>query len=85
MSPPVVMPELEHELVAGLSRNKHLGNCARRAPRPMGTRFEPWSSVGGELAEVDFVRRSSPECHVRTKLIVPLDQRKQFLAHRIPP
>lgn len=61
----------EFEPCSRLALDQGLRSGTGRGARPGGSRLEARSPVRGTLAEIDFVRRRTLQCHLRPMLVVP--------------
>ena len=70
--------EVDRESISRFASNKRLRSRASRRTRPALTRFDAWSSMGGSLTEVDFIRRLASERCMRAMFVVPVNERKKL-------
>ncbi len=69
-----MVTDFEAESITRLSSDKRSRSGALRSARPLFARFDARAPIGGVLPEVNFVRRSAVECHVRAILVVPTQE-----------
>ena len=56
--------DLQIKPSARFARHERLWPCTRRTTRPVRARFDSWTMVRRELAEVHLVRRLATQCPV---------------------
>ena len=66
-----MVTDFQAESITRLSGDQCAGLGALRSVGPLFARFDARAPIGGVLPEVNFVRRSAAECHVRAILVVP--------------
>ena len=66
-----MVTDFKAESITRLSGDQCAGLGAPRSPWPLFARFEARKPIGGAPPEVNFVRRSAVEGHVRAILVVP--------------
>ena len=66
-----MVADFEAESITRLSTDKSSRSGALRSAWPLFARFDARAPIGGVLSEVNFVRCSAVEGHVRAILVVP--------------
>ena len=75
-----MVADFEAESITRLSSDQCARLGALRSAWPPFARFEARAPIGGAPPEVNFVRRSSVECHVRAILVVPTQKASKLTA-----
>ena len=68
---PFVPCDFESDLGPRIAANSGWRRGARRAARPLGSRFKAWPPASGWRAAVSFVGRSPAQCSVWAEVVVP--------------
>ncbi len=66
-----MVTDFKAESITRLSSDQCAGLGTPRSPWPLFARFDARAPIGGVLSEVNFVRCSAVEGHVRAILVVP--------------
>ena len=74
----VMEADFQHDLCPRAAAPQRPGLRARRATRPVRSRFQPRFSIGREFASVDFVGRFPSEPGMRAEFVIPVGNVGQF-------